>query len=297
MQKKSIKYISKISDIENNYKAFILDIWGVLWDGLEPYDSAVSSLKMLKEKNKPIILLSNAPRRAKTVEKRLEKIGIFSGLYNKIISSGEICRKNFLKNDYYLSKFGRIFYFIGQETDKDISANVKKLLETTDIYSANFLLVCGTRKFEDKLKIYQSELDLGLKLNLPLVCANPDRVVVRKSGEKLICAGELAHYYSLKGGKVFYYGKPYVDVYEECSKTFKVIDSAIEKKDILVIGDSLETDIKGANDYKLSSVLVTGGIHKDLFHKKVENISMKQTQLICNNYKQIPNFIINKFSF
>ena len=107
MHKAKIKLISKISDIEENYRAFILDIWGVIWDGLEAYDEAVSSLEKLKKKNKPVILLSNAPRRARTVEKRLEEIGVKRDLYTKIISSGEICRKRFLKDEYILSKTGK----------------------------------------------------------------------------------------------------------------------------------------------------------------------------------------------
>ncbi len=50
MHKAKIKLISKISDIEENYRAFILDIWGVIWDGLEAYDEAISSLEKLKKK-------------------------------------------------------------------------------------------------------------------------------------------------------------------------------------------------------------------------------------------------------
>ena len=57
--------ISNIKVIEKNFRALILDIWGVLWDGIEPYPNAKGSLKELKDKNIPIILLSNATRRAK----------------------------------------------------------------------------------------------------------------------------------------------------------------------------------------------------------------------------------------
>ncbi len=296
MHKAKIKLISKISDIEENYRAFILDIWGVIWDGLEAYDGAISSLEKLKKKNKPVILLSNAPRRARTVQKRLEDIGIKRDLYTKIISSGEICRKRFLKDKDILSKTGKNFYFIGQETDKDISENLA-ILEKNKISSSNFILVCGTRDFEDELEDYKIELEAGIEYDLPMVCANPDRIVVRKNGKKIICAGELAHYYSLKGGNVIYYGKPYLAVYEECIKAFAVIDSNINKKNILVIGDSLETDIKGANNYGITSVLVTGGIHSDLINTKSGSFSLEKAFSVCKYYKQYPQFIINKFIF
>ena len=96
-----------------------------------------------------------------------------------------------------MSKIGNIFYFVGQNADKDIAENLP-LIEKKNISESNFLLVCGTRNFEDDLNKYKSELDQGIKLKLPLVCANPDKVVVRKNGNKLICAGKLAYYYYLK---------------------------------------------------------------------------------------------------
>ena len=296
MKKNNIKLLSKISEIETNYSAFILDIWGVLWDGLEAYDDAIRSLIKLKEKNKPVILLSNAPRRSKTVEKRLEKIGIKKDYYTKIVSSGEICRKKFLQNTNYLSKIGNTFYFIGQKQDKDLVENLP-LSETKNIQKSNFLLVCGTRRFEDSLEIYKNELDTGLSLKIPLICANPDKVVVRKNGNRLLCAGEFANYYKRREGKVFYFGKPYLDVYLECTNFFKSIDTNICKKNILVVGDSIETDIRGANQYGLSSVLVTGGIHANQFSKDSKDISIEKAQLICKEYSEYPTFIIEKFIF
>ena len=189
-----------------------------------------------------------------------------------------------------------MFYFVGQEADKDI-ADKLPLIEKKNINESNFLLVCGTRDFEDDLNKYKFELDQGIKLKLPLVCANPDKVVVRKNGNKLICAGELAYYYYLKGGTVFYFGKPYPDVYNECIRFFKELDASISEKDILVIGDSLETDIKGACKNNLSSVLVAGGIHAELFNRKLNNNSIKKIQTLCKNKSEYPDFLINKFIF
>ena len=92
-----------------------------------------------------------------------------------------------------------LYYFIGQPLDKTITEKLS-LIETKNIKEAKFLLVCGTRNFEDKLEKYTEELNLGLSLKLPLVCANPDKVVIRKTGQLLICAGLMADYYSSNGG-------------------------------------------------------------------------------------------------
>ena len=71
-----------------------------------------------------------------------------------------------------------------------------------------------------------------------MICSNPDKVVVR--GEKfMICAGLLAEFYEKIGGKVEYFGKPYPLIYTQSVET--------KNKNILCIGDNLNTDIRGAN--------------------------------------------------
>ena len=71
---KKYKLLNKLNEISENYNAFIIDIWGVLWDGIEPYKGAISSLRKIKKSNKNIILLSNAPRRSDLVATRLEYV-------------------------------------------------------------------------------------------------------------------------------------------------------------------------------------------------------------------------------
>ena len=141
----TVKILSELKQIESKYKAFIIDIWGVLWDGLEPYEKSIVTLKKLVSLNKPIILLSNAPRRSNVVSKRLKDIGIDDTCYDTIISSGEICRVKFLENRSKIEKYGNTYYFIGQAADKTIT-ELLPLKETKNIKEANFLLVCGTRK-------------------------------------------------------------------------------------------------------------------------------------------------------
>ena len=44
--------LKSLYEISNNYDAYIVDIWGVLWDGIEAYDHAKNTLEKLKEKKK-----------------------------------------------------------------------------------------------------------------------------------------------------------------------------------------------------------------------------------------------------
>ncbi len=293
----NFKVIKNLSEIEINFNAFIIDIWGVLWDGIEPYKHSKSTLKKLREKNKPVILLSNAPRRSDLVASRLLSIGIDKSFYNTIISSGEVCREDCLANNNKLTKLGYNYYFIGQEEDKDIAKDLK-IKEVNNLKQSSFILVCGTRSFSDTLDDYKTELDEGLKYNLPLICANPDRIVIRQNGDILICAGLMADYYQNNGGKVIRYGKPFKRVFEKSFKYFQNLNSNIKSNNILVIGDSLETDILGADKIGFTSLLVANGIHKnELFSNKKLQLSKNLLVKLFKEFSVSPKYVIKDFLF
>jgi HAD superfamily hydrolase (TIGR01450 family) len=93
-----------------------------------------------------------------------------------------------------------------------------------------------------------------------MVCANPDLVVIHQ-GRRAICAGAVAQRYEALGGRVRWHGKPFRPVYETCFAALGITD----RRRIIAVGDSLRTDIAGANAAGIDSVLVTGGIHAEEF--------------------------------
>ncbi len=292
----NFKVLSNFRQVVHKYEAFIIDIWGVLWDGIEPYQHSIDSLKKLISLKKYIILLSNAPRRSQVVSKRLESIGIDNSFYHKIISSGEICRLKFLKNQELIKNIGYSYYFIGQQQDHTIT-ELLNLSETYNIREANFLLVCGTRNFEDTLNDYTEELELALKYKIPLICANPDKVVIRKTGDLLICAGTMADYYKKKGGVVYQYGKPFLDTYRMCFEHLSKTNIGIKKNNILCIGDSLETDILGANKFGLESLFIVNGIHKNQLNSNGSIISELYLKKFFDKKKIVPEYVLEEFIF
>jgi HAD superfamily hydrolase (TIGR01459 family) len=96
----------------------------------------------------------------------------------------------------------------------------------------------------------------ALACRLPMVCANPDLVVMH--GDRLaLCAGALAQWYMVEGGRVRWHGKPYPSVYATCLGLLGIP----ERARLVAIGDSLRTDIAGAAAAGIDSLLVAGGIH------------------------------------
>ncbi len=170
--------------------------------------------------------------------------------------------------------------------------------EEKDINKADFVLLVGARDLKHKISNYHDELKNFLSLKLPLVCVNPDRVVVRKNGETLICAGELALYYKNLGGEVIFFGKPYQHIYEECLKKIKSIDATITLKDILIIGDSLETDILGANRSNIKSTLILNGIHsREITISPLKRTySIKKLNILYKKFNAKPDYSIDTFN-
>ena len=93
-----------------------------------------------------------------------------------------------------------------------------------------------------------------------MVCANPDLTVMH--GAKVaLCAGALAAHYEEIGGAVRWHGKPHNSVYQSCFGLLGIDDRAR----VLAIGDSLRTDIAGANGAGIDNLLIASGLHAKEF--------------------------------
>jgi HAD superfamily hydrolase (TIGR01459 family) len=99
--------------------------------------------------------------------------------------------------------------------------------------------------------------------SLPMICANPDVVVER--GDKLVyCAGAIADLYAAAGGEVIYAGKPYRPIYEQALALAEAARGGpVKHHRLLAIGDSVRTDLKGADAFGIDCLFVTAGIHAE----------------------------------
>ena len=244
MNKKAIKGLREISE---NYDVFFIDIWGVIHNGIELYDGAIEVLENLNKIKKKYVLMSNAPRPSKNVEKFLLKLKMKKIYTKNIFTSGEAALKTLQKNIY-----GKYFYHLGPHRDKSLFKNFEKNKTTLD--KAEFILCTGLLdEYENSLDYYKNLLKNYTQVKM--VCTNPDLDVFRGS-KKEYCAGTIAALFEGLGGTVIYFGKPYPEIYKFCHK---------EGDKVLVVGDNIRTDIKGANNMNFDSLFITGGIHKNEF--------------------------------
>jgi HAD superfamily hydrolase (TIGR01459 family) len=269
-----------ISEISDKFDVYFIDLWGVIHNGVQCYPEALKVLEKLKEQNKKIVLISNAPRPAAVVKVFLETIGLESSCYDFLVTSGDITREYISLNS---SK--KNFYHLGPTRDIDLFKDLNVALTSKE--ECDEIICTGlVSDEEEKLQDYKILLDFFLNKKIPLICANPDEVVAR--GEKIVfCAGALANQYKQEGGMVHYFGKPYSDIYSFALKKVRAHKDFKDKKEIntLVIGDNIKTDIKGANLFNLDSVLILNGIYKDFFRDGTINFDQLKDSVNLKDVK------------
>ena len=271
-----MRELEHLSEIFNNYDTFIIDLWGVMHNGIKLNSKAIEAVGRLKNKEKKIVFLSNAPRPSSAVVSFLLKMNMEKKYLTNVITSGEAAMNAINQN-----KFGKTFFHLGPTRDSSIFEKVKD--SKTNIDNCDFILCTGLFD-EDNPDINEPQLhenDLNYYKNFlikhiskKLVCTNPDLTVHRGSKEEY-CAGYVAKIFENLGGEVIYYGKPYKEVYNMC------FDS---QEKVLAIGDNLRTDIKGANNLNIDCIFISDGIHRNEF----KNIAELNTLL--NKYRVKANF-------
>jgi HAD superfamily hydrolase (TIGR01459 family) len=253
----TLHILDGLREVAARYDGFVLDLWGVLYNGETPTRDAIATLGELRRAGKRIVILSNAPRRAHLVEQRMNAIGIPAGLYDHVHSSGEETWQHLKRrDDAFYAALGPACFHIGPARDDNMIEGVG-LRRVGSVDEADFILNTGPGGGE-RIEDFEPMLQAGRQRGLKMVCANPDLVVAY--GEVLhLCAGALAQRYEALGGTVRWHGKPLPDIYET---TFRLLGIA-EKRRILAVGDSLRTDIAGANAAGIDSVFVASGIHAE----------------------------------
>ncbi len=221
----------------------------------------------------------------------MENLGINSDLYEDIITSGEAVFVNLLDNqNNNFNQYGQNYYYIGPDKDLDLLDGLK-YNKVDSVFEADFALVTGFDDFNSVIDEKINTLKECKKNNLKLICVNPDLIVIKQSGQEILCAGIIAKQYKDLGGDVIYFGKPYKAIYDLIFSLAQISD----KTKVIAIGDGIETDIKGANNIKIDSALIPGGIlsnklsisHGELPDKNLIN-------KLCKDYNTYPKFILAK---
>ena len=244
-------------DLKENFDVFVFDIYGVIWDGKKVIPGYDDVMKQLVKAGKKVVIMSNSTALSQGQEKVYAGRGFLKGEhYHKLITSGDVAEEAFAQDERKLK-----FYQFGRSSKVLFARSGYEELASPE--EADFVYAGVTQTWEgDYWKDYLTmdpfveELEYLVKLGKPLVCANPDCRAFENQYEKpVVRQGSVAEVYEKLGGKVTYFGKPYQNIYD-----FAFINEPVERSRMLMVGDTLETDIKGGRDYGMKTALTQTGI-------------------------------------
>ncbi len=254
----SLRFVERLSDLVGGVEVILSDIWGVVHNGLESFPVACEALHTFRQRGGTVILITNAPRPADSVQRQLRKLGVADETYDAIVSSGDLTRL------FIADHPGKKLFWLGPERDNSIHRGLDPVIAPLE--QADYIICTGP--FDDETESaedYRAMMLQARARKLPLICANPDIVVER--GDRLIyCAGAIAELYRELGGEVIFYGKPHRPIYERAmmlAAQHRGHSAPLDR--VLAIGDSVRTDLTGAHGFGIDCLFVTRGIHSEEF--------------------------------
>jgi HAD superfamily hydrolase (TIGR01459 family) len=260
--------IDSFAPLAADYDVVLSDVWGVVHNGVAATAEACDALTRFRARGGRVVLITNAPRPGAVVaRKTLEPLHVPTSAYDGIISSGDVTHA------LIAARAGQRVFHIGPPRDLPIFDGLDA--PVAPLESADYVVCSGlTDDTRETPRDYHELIEQMRVRALPMICANPD-IVVERGKELVYCAGAIADLYAAAGGPVIYAGKPYRPIYEQAMAVAeKTLGRTVEHRRVLAIGDSIRTDIKGAEAFGIDSLFVTAGIHaEELGHRDDPDIA------------------------
>lgn len=285
----TVSLVGGLEEIVSKYDLLVCDLWGVIHNGITPYVSAVAAIRAARNKGLQTVFLSNAPRPRTHVRQHLLDMGVPADLTDNVVTSGGLAR------DAVRAEFeGKKLYHLGPDGDR----NTVEGLPVKEVDSPDEAdVILATDMDYGRVEDHRSWLITAAAKKVPFLCANPDRVV--HVGERLLqCAGAVADLYESMGGPVRWFGKPTPAALVSCLVEGNM-PAGTERSRVLMIGDSLQTDMAGAQAAGFHGLFIAGGIHREEF-PALENaavdgsVTVSVFQEIFGARKAVPNGVMQQ---
>ncbi|MEM1380151.1 MAG: TIGR01459 family HAD-type hydrolase [Pseudomonadota bacterium] len=245
------RLIAGLREIAGDYDGLLCDAWGVIHNGQTLYPGVEEALTNFRQQQGPVVVLTNAPRPSHLIPAQLDRIGLSRGAYDLVVTSGDATHQ------VIKDLADKPFFRIGPAKDDAMFEALSIQFTSSD--EAEAIFCSGVNDdFTETPEDYRGMLTSLAERGLPMVCANPDIVV--KFGDKIIyCAGAIGQLYEELGGKVLLGGKPFGPIYDLARARIKD-ETGKSPKRFLVIGDGIDTDIRGANNQNYDCLFIADGI-------------------------------------
>ncbi len=255
-----------IIQLAQAYRGILLDAYGVFWNGnaLGVIPQAAEAMAALVAQGKIVGILSNSTHLASYEAAKFYQHGLKpSQHFHFLMTSGEITRALFLNKKAPFPTPHQKFWVFGNDHPKFFAHQAifeqTTYQETFHLEEADFIYISIPHlKGQDQVdpSLFYEQVKKLVPYHLPMLCANPDYFAHEGSPLRAVVRqGSIAKIYEELGGEVFYIGKPYLPAYQAALQHFQSYD-LYDPSEILMVGDTPETDIRGANKAGLASALI-----------------------------------------
>jgi HAD superfamily hydrolase (TIGR01450 family) len=278
--------------IKDGAEVVIFDAYGVFWNGKELYDGSEQLMHDLISEGKLVYVLSNNTQMSKEAMASYEKRGLRRNEhYHEFVTSGDFTN-NVLREarlTFKSVKDPKNVYIFGTPNRKIFEGTKYNIVDRVE--DASFVYVSTPQLTEEQYDSYPHkeqlresgssffgaggrrwdslvidpfipELENFRKMNLPILVANPDLVAGERTRDGMennlvIRQGSITVAYRKMGGEVVEFGKPDGSIYDTIFRDIEKRGRTINKNRIFMVGDTIRTDIKGAKNVGIKSVLCT----------------------------------------
>lgn len=304
-----------ILDLADQYDTFFVDVYGVLYNGVILYENTLTTMERLRKMGKKIIIVSNTTQVSEDAKRGYEIKGMFEGVhYDNFVTSGEYLhyalseqtREIFAKLGMNSLSVKCLFMgnagvfadtqvikteafddadlmYVGVPRSSYGSIRIDNLVDENgctvaieDVVHSNWhkLRDPQGRKGTEEFALV---LEKCLNKHKILIIANPDIFAYEAEGGiapykvvPIFSQGILGRYYEQLGGKVAHFGKPYPGIFE-FARQF-----ALPNDHIAMVGDTPWTDVLGANNFGIDSIMVTTGVCGEFIKRERDNMPLPE---------------------
>jgi HAD superfamily hydrolase (TIGR01450 family) len=242
--------VTGLADLSAEFDVFLLDAFGVLNVGHTAVPSAPAQVAALQAAGKRVMVLTNgASFPATEAQKKYRQLGFNFSLDN-IVASRDALAHGLQKSSAPQGLWG-VMASPGSQVNT-LAINSVSLGEEPSTYQQvdGFILLGASHWSAKQQQLLQQSLEQKPR---PVWVGNPDLVAPRESDFSLE-PGYFAHQLSaIPGVEPQFFGKPFAEVY---ALTFARLGK-VSKSKVVMVGDTLHTDILGGAAFGLKTALVT----------------------------------------
>lgn len=246
--------------IAEHFKAIFLDSYGVIKNYKGLIDGVQNTIDFIRSKDIALRILTNDASRSQHQQaESFYKLGIRTIETHEIITSGMMA-KQFLQNKV---TSGKIAYLGTENSAEYILQSGLEHIAVRDIDLDNIEDVSAFVFLDDEGFDWNTDINKTVNLlrrkNIPVIVANSDKLYPISKNDVSVATGGIAKLVeSMLNKKFIHFGKPdsqmFMYAFDQLNqKTF------FSKDEILMVGDTLGTDILGGNKFGVKTTLVLSG--------------------------------------